>query len=54
MERKQVEGEPLFDSWLVGFFVRGLAFPFLISFLSLAIPGLRTALGHAAEWAEAL
>jgi hypothetical protein len=34
MERKQVEGEPLFDSCLVGFSVRGLAFPFLISFLS--------------------
>jgi hypothetical protein len=32
-ERKQVEGEPLFDSCLVGFSVRGLAFPFLISFL---------------------
>jgi chromosome segregation ATPase len=34
MERKQVEGEPLFDSCLVGFSVRGLASPFLISFLS--------------------
>jgi hypothetical protein len=34
MEREQVEGEPLFDSCLVEFSVRGLAFPFLISFLS--------------------
>jgi hypothetical protein len=34
-ERKQVEGEPLRGSCLVGwFFVRGLASPFLISFLS--------------------
>jgi hypothetical protein len=34
VERKQVEGEPLFDSCLVEFSVRGLASPFLISFLS--------------------
>jgi hypothetical protein len=34
VERKQVEGEPLFDSCLVDFSVRGLASPFLISFLS--------------------
>jgi hypothetical protein len=34
VERKQVEGEPLFDSCFVGFSVRGLASPFLISFLS--------------------
>jgi hypothetical protein len=54
MERKQVEGEPLFDSCLVGFFVWELAFPFSDFFLALAFPGLRTALGHAAERAEAL
>jgi hypothetical protein len=34
VERKQVEGEPLFDSCFVSFSVRGFAFPFLISFLS--------------------
>jgi hypothetical protein len=33
-ERKQVEGELLLGSCLVGFSVRGLASPFLISFLS--------------------
>jgi hypothetical protein len=36
------------------FSVRGLTSSFLISFLVLAIPGLCTALGHAAERAEAL
>jgi phage-related minor tail protein len=54
MERKQVEGEPLFDSCLVGFSVWELASPFSDFFLALAFPGLRTALGHAAERAEAL
>jgi hypothetical protein len=34
VERKQVEGEPLFDSCFVSFSVRGFTFPFLISFLS--------------------
>jgi hypothetical protein len=34
VERKQVEGEPLFDSRSVGFSVRRFAFPFLISLLS--------------------
>jgi hypothetical protein len=32
VERKQVEGEPLFDSCFVGF--REFTLPFLISFLS--------------------
>jgi hypothetical protein len=53
-ERKQVEGELLPDFLFGWFFVRGLASPFLISFPILAVLGLRTALGHAAERAEAL
>jgi hypothetical protein len=32
----------------------GIRIPFSDFFLVLVTPGLRTALGHAAEWAEAL
>jgi chromosome segregation ATPase len=53
VERKQVEGEPLSDSCVVGFSLEGSrSFPDF--FLVLAIPGLRTALGHAVERAESL
>jgi hypothetical protein len=53
VERKQVEGKPLFDSCFAGFPLEGLH-PFSDFFLVLVTPGLRTALGHAAERAEAL
>jgi hypothetical protein len=53
VERKQVEGKSLFDSCFAGFLLEGLN-PFSDFFLVLATPGLRTALGHAAERAEAL
>jgi hypothetical protein len=53
MERKQVEGKSLFNSCFAGFPLGG-SHPFSDFFLVLATPGLRTALGHAAEWAEAL
>jgi hypothetical protein len=53
VERKQVEGKPLFDSCFAGFPLGG-SHPFSDFFLVLVAPGLHTALGHAAEWAEAL
>jgi hypothetical protein len=53
VERKQVEGEPLFDSCVVGFSLEG-SHSFSDFFLVLATPGLRTALGHAVEQDEAL
>jgi hypothetical protein len=53
MERRQVEGKPLFDSCFAGFPLEG-PHPFSDFFFVLATPGLRTALGHAAERAEAL
>jgi hypothetical protein len=53
MERKQVEGKLLFDSCFAGSPLEG-SHPFSDFFLVLATPGLRTALGHAAERAEAL
>jgi hypothetical protein len=53
VERKQVEGEPLFDSCVVGFSLEG-SHSFSDFFLVLAAPGLRAALGHAVERAEAL
>jgi hypothetical protein len=53
-ERKQVEGELPLDFLFGWFFVRGLTSLFLISSLVLSVPGLCTALGHAAERAEAL
>jgi hypothetical protein len=53
MEWKQVEGKPLFDSCFAGFPLEG-SHPFSDFFLVLVTPGLRTALGHAAERAEAL
>jgi hypothetical protein len=53
VEKKQVEGKSLFDSCLVGFLSEG-SHPFSDFLLVLATPGLRTALGHAAERAEAL
>jgi chromosome segregation ATPase len=53
MERKQVEGNLLFDSCFAGSPLEG-SHPFPDFFLVLATPGLRTALGHAAERAEAL
>jgi hypothetical protein len=53
VERKQVEGEPLSDSCVIGFPLEGSrSFPDF--FLVFATPGLRTALGHAVERAEAL
>jgi hypothetical protein len=52
--RKQVEGELLLGSCLVGFFVRGLASSFLISFLSWRFQACAPPWGHAAERAEAL
>jgi chromosome segregation ATPase len=54
MNRKQVEGELLLGSCLVGFFVRGLASSFLISFLSWRFQACAPPWGHAAERAEAL
>jgi hypothetical protein len=54
MERKQVEGEPLFDSCLVGFSVRGLAFPFLISSLSWRFQACAPPWGTQLSGAEAL
>jgi hypothetical protein len=54
MEKKQVEGEPQSGSRLVGFSIGNFAFRFSDLFLALVFPGLRTALGHAAERAEAL
>jgi hypothetical protein len=54
MEKKQVESEPQSGSRLVGFSIGNFAFPFSDLFLALVFPGLRTALGHAAERAEAL
>jgi hypothetical protein len=39
-ERKQVEGEPLFDSCLVSFSVRGLAFPLSDFFLAFGVSRL--------------
>jgi hypothetical protein len=53
VERKQVESKPLFDSCFAGFPLEG-SHPFSDFFFVLATPGLRTALGHAAERAEAL
>jgi hypothetical protein len=53
MERKQVEGTLLFDSCFAGSPLEG-SYPFSDFFLVLATPGLRTALGHVAERAEAL
>jgi hypothetical protein len=53
MERKQVKGKSLFNSCFAGFPLGG-SHPFSDFFLVLATPGLRTALGHAAERAEAL
>jgi hypothetical protein len=53
MERKQVEGKSRFNSCFAGFPLGG-SHPFSDFFLVLATPGLRTALGHAAERAEAL
>jgi myosin heavy subunit len=53
VERKQVEGKSLLDSCFAGFLLEG-SHPFSDFFLVLATPGLRTALGHAAERAEAL
>jgi hypothetical protein len=53
VERKQVEAEPQFDSCVVGFSLEG-SHSFSDLFLVLATPGLRTALGHAVEQAEAL
>jgi hypothetical protein len=53
MERKQVKGKSLFNSCSASFPLGG-SHPFSDFFLVLATPGLRTALGHAAEWAEAL
>jgi hypothetical protein len=53
VERKQVEGELLSDSYVVGFSLEG-SHPFSDFFLVLATPGLRTALGHAVEQAEVL
>jgi chromosome segregation ATPase len=53
VERKQVKGEPLFDSCVVGFSLEG-SHSFSDFFLVLATPGLRIALGHAVEQAEAL
>jgi hypothetical protein len=53
VERKQVEGKSLFDSCFAGFLLEG-SHPFSDFFIVLATPGLRTALGHAAERAEAL
>jgi hypothetical protein len=53
VDRKQVEGEPLFDFCVAGFSLEG-SHSFSDFFLVLATPGLRTALGHAFEQAEAL
>jgi hypothetical protein len=53
VERKQVEGKSSFDSCFAGFPLEG-SHPFSDFFLVLATPGLRTALGHAAERAEGL
>jgi hypothetical protein len=53
VERKQVEGKPLFDSRFAGFPLEG-SHPFSDFFLVLVTPGLRTALGHSAERAEVL
>jgi hypothetical protein len=53
MERKQVEGKLLFDSYFAGSPLEG-SHPFSDFFLVLATPGLRTTLGHAAERAEVL
>jgi hypothetical protein len=53
VERKQVEGKSLFDSRFAGLLLEG-SHPFSDFFLVLATPGLRTALGYAAERAEAL
>jgi hypothetical protein len=52
-ERKQVEGELLLDFGLVGFRL-GIRAPFSDFSLVLVTPGLRTALGHAAERVKAL
>jgi hypothetical protein len=54
MEKKQVEGEPQSDSCLVGFSIGNSHSLFSDLFLALVFLGLRTALGHAAERAEAL
>jgi hypothetical protein len=53
VERKQVEGKSLLDSCFAGFPLEG-SHPFSDSFLVLATPGLRTALGHETERAKAL
>jgi hypothetical protein len=53
VEKKQVEGKSLFDSCFAGFPSEG-SHPFSDFLLVLATPGLRTALGHATEQAEAL
>jgi hypothetical protein len=53
VERKQVEGELLLDSCFLVFCL-GIRTPFSDFFLVLVTPGLRAALGHAVERAEAL
>jgi myosin heavy subunit len=53
VERKQVEGKSRFDFCFAGFLLEG-SHPFSDIFLVLETPGLRTALGHTAERAEAL
>jgi hypothetical protein len=52
-ERKQVEGELLLDSCLVGFLF-GNSHSFSDFFLVLVSPGLHATLGHTVEQAEAL